>query len=484
MNKKETNMEENKSGFVDKYYKIILILIFLAGILIRLYNYLQNPSLWLDEARLAINTINMSYSGLFKGLVLMQASPPMFTVITKFFISIFNTDNMFIRDMILRFFPFLTGVLSIFAFFYLLKLVFGGNKTAILTALSFLALSPAAITYTAQYKQYSLELFIAIILLVIFYRILIENKNHWYYILTIAIAPWFSYSSFFIIASGLLAIIIKDKKVFITTFLSFILSCLIYYFVSLKSVFSINYSGMNIYWSMAYSFMDLHHPTRMFYRIGDLFTMSKYVSLIVGIICFIACLIYLIRKEKKIAVKILFACPILFTLLASAFHTYPFCCRLILFLLPILLIFIAAINNFFGAILKIILGCIIILSLYNYTPDAKEYRYTYAREVVNFVKNNIKSNEAVIMDNTDGEYMLYFNNNKDKSKLITLSESCLSENIQKCADFINKIPDGKYYFLSSSYYAKEIAEEAGLKPIELDLGFKPKKCKAVYFEKN
>ena len=88
------------------------------------------------------------------------------------------------------------------------------------------------------------------------------------------------------------------------------------------------------------------------------------------------------------------------------------------------------------------------------------------------------------MDNTDGEYMLYFNNNKDKSKLITLSESCLSENIQKCADFINKIPDGKYYFLSSSYYTKEIAEEAGLKPIELDLGFKPKKCKAVYFEKN
>lgn len=36
-----------------------------------------------------------------------------------------------------------------------------------------------------------------------------------------------------------------------------------------------------------------------------------------------------------------------------------------------------------------------------------------------------------------------------------------------------------YYFLSS-YYTKEIVEQAGLK---LDLGFKPKRCKAVYFEK-
>ena len=48
---------------------------------------------------------------------------------------------------------------------------------------------------------------------------------------------------------------------------------------------------------------------------------------------------------------------------------------------------------------------------------------------------------------------------------------------------VTQLPAGSYYFLASTYHTKEIVERAGLKPIELDLGFKPKKCKAVYFEK-
>ena len=88
MNKKETNMEENKIGFIDKYYKIILILIFLAGILIRSYLYICNQSLWLDEASLAINVVNEPYKNLFEGLKLLQACPPGFTMFAKFIIDI------------------------------------------------------------------------------------------------------------------------------------------------------------------------------------------------------------------------------------------------------------------------------------------------------------------------------------------------------------------------------------------------------------
>ena len=67
---------------------------------------------------------------------------------------------------------------------------------------------------------------------------------------------------------------------------------------------------------------------------------------------------------------------------------------------------------------------------------------------------------------------------------IVIPVTCYTEVLKPCSDVLKKLPKGKYYLLTSSYYAREIAEEAGLKPIELDLGFKPKKCKAVYFEKN
>ena len=475
-------MEENKTGFVDKYYKIILILIFLTGILIRSYLYICNQSLWLDEASLAINVVNEPYKNLFEGLKLLQACPPGFTIITKFLVDFVNTENLYTRDLILRVIPFTSGVLSVFAFYYLLKLIFPHNKSAVLTALAFLTFNPAAITYSVQFKQYSLELFLGIILLTIFYKMLILNKNKKYYPVIIAISPWFSYSAFFIIASGLLALLFKNKKDFLLISVITLISCVIYYLVSLKSVFELNYSGMDAYWSLAYSFLEINHPTRLFYRIGDLFTMYKIPSLIAGIICSFALICYLANKEHKLS-KILFIFPVVLTIAASMLHRYPFCCRLILFLLPMLLITLAGCKIKGSSILKIITALILVFSLFSYKPDAKEYCYAYGRYSADYVKKHIKKDETIILDEMKAEYVLYLNG-YNQNNIITFPTTCLFDNIEKCTDFVKKLPRGGYYFLASSYYAREIVEYAGLKPIELDLGFKPKKCKAVYFEKN
>ena len=475
-------MEENKIGFIDKYYKIILILIFLAGILIRSYLYIFNQSLWLDEASLAINVVNEPYKNLFEGLKLLQACPPGFTVFAKFLIDIVHTQNLYIRDLILRFIPFSSGILSIFAFFYLVKLVFNHNKKAVLTATTFFTLTPAAIIYSVQFKQYSLELFIATILLIIFYKMLILNKNKKYYSVIIAIAPWFSYSSFFIIFAGLIALFFLNKKKFLFTFFLFIISSLAYYFISLKSVFELNYSGMDAYWSMAYSFLEISHPTRLFYRIGDLFTMYKIPALITGIICSFTLLYYLVSKEHKYLEKIIFVLPVIFTIFASIFHKYPFCCRLILFLLPLLILTITDYKIKGAVVLKTVIALIIAVSMISYKPDAKEYCYAYGRYSVEYVKQHIKQNETIILDDMRAEYVLYLKN-YNKDNIVVLPISCLFINIEKCSALVKALPRGHYYFLSSSYYAKEIVEQAGLEPKELNLGFKPHKCKAVYFER-
>ena len=478
-------MEENKTRFVDKYYKIILILIFLTGILIRLYKYLQNASLWGDEAALAINVVNGSYRDLFSGLQLMQACPPGFTVLVKFLLNSFHPANLYIRDLVLRFIPLTCGVSAIFAFYYLVKLVFEENKFKILTAVLLFTLTPAAIIYSSQFKQYSMELLISIILLTIFYKIIILEKNKWYYQFFIALSVWFSYSAFLVIASGCLTLILKNRKIFVTTFISVFISSIVYYFISLKDIFSVNYTNLNIYWSQAYSFLQFSHPTRIFYRLGELFVLTRPVSLFIGLIIFIAIVVYIFNKKNLLYKQVLFLTPFFLTVAASMLHKYPFCCRLILFLIPVFLIFITDLEGKPGKVLKGLLLLACLISIPVYSPDARALYYSYARDVIAYLKLNQEKNDIYIFDNTSQEYLFYINGaHLTNLRNIVIPVTCYTEVLKPCSDVLKKLPKGKYYLLTSSYYAREIAEEAGLKPIELDLGFKPKKCKAVYFEKN
>ena len=478
-------MEENKTGFTDKYYRLLLILIFAAGILIRLYYYVQNNSFWYDEASLAINVVNGSYKSLFSGLQLMQACPPGFTVSVKFLLDLIHPKNIYIRDLLLRLIPFVCGVASIFAFYRLEECVFKNSKAKILTGLLLFSITPAAILYSVQFKQYSTELLISIILFIIFYKIIFEEKNKWYYLPVIVLSVWFSYSAFFVVAAGLLALFFKNKKMFLLILGFTVLNCLVYYFLSLKDVFSVNYSFMNSYWSEAYSFLHITHPTRILYRTGDMFILIKNISLIAGLVVYIPFLIYWAGKENYIK-KVLFTAPVLFAVLASMLHKYPFSCRLILFLLPVFLILLVEVKGKIGLALKIILGSISLISISTYSPDTRDICYSYARDITAYLNHNKKQEEVLIFDSNYNEYLFYFNdyNLKIGNDSIILPAAFYSEDLNPRIEVIEALPKGHYYLLTSIYKAKQIVEQAGLKPVELDLGFKPKKCKAVYFEKN
>ena len=107
----------------EKFYKRGLILIFGLGILLRVVLFLVNPSLFADESALAINIYNKSFKELFGALDFLQASPVGFTIIVKSLITIFNPQSDYLRDLVLRIFPFISGMLSLPAFYYLVKLI-------------------------------------------------------------------------------------------------------------------------------------------------------------------------------------------------------------------------------------------------------------------------------------------------------------------------------------------------------------------------
>lgn len=243
-----------------KKYGITVIIVF--GIILRLFAYFRGISFWGDEAALALNVLEHSYSGLFKGLDYLQVAPPMFLVMSKILI----IDNL--RDFTLL--PDTSGLRNSMLFRSFIKFVsmLSKNKVVITVSTFLFSFNMTAILYCAQFKQYSLELFTSVLLLIIFYKLIFEKEFKWHYSLLIAIAPWFSLSSLFIIGSYFLVVLIKNPRAVLKTYIPFFISFLLFYFLSLRYVSSCNYDGMYNWWQNGYGFADLRHPLRIVLRFG------------------------------------------------------------------------------------------------------------------------------------------------------------------------------------------------------------------------
>lgn len=460
-----------------------LILIFGLAILLRIILFFQNPSLFADETALAINVYNKTYFELFRGLDFLQASPVGFTSIVKFLLNLFNPKSYYFQDLVLRILPFCSGILALPAFYYLSKIIFSNNKKNILISLCVLFFNPCVIAYCMQFKQYSTEMLISIILSIIFYKVTEFKVFNWWYIFIIALSPWFSYSSCFILAVGLLALLVKkDWKNLIKISVPFFISFVIYYILSLKFVFADTYAAMRAIWELYYGFIDLFHPLRTLLRYGDLFANLKPLSALSGLIFFTVCFIYGCSKEA-LNKKILFLLPIILTIVASLMHKYAIQARLILFLMPLFAILIASIRGNVSKILKILLGVIMLFSMFNYDVEASGNCYSYSRDIIRYLEQNITPQDIILMDSTVNDYSLYLSKSRISNKRVFLQTACFKKNLAECKELIAKLPSGNYYLLSLSYYVKEITQNNGLEIKELDLGFKPKRTKAIYFIK-
>lgn len=464
----------------DKFYKWGLILLFGFGIILRLVLFLQNSSLWGDEVALALNVCNKSYRDLFGGLDMLQASPVGFTIIVKFLLNCINPQSDYLRDLTLRILPFISGILIFPLFHYLLNLIFKNNKKAILISLFFLIMNPCAITYTVQFKQYSTELLCSILILICFYKLLILNKYKWSYTSILAIVPWFSYSSFIMLAAGFICLLIKNWRLCLKIGIVVCVSCVIYYFTSLKYVFTVNFLGMRIFWENAFGFMDLCHPIRFLFRFGELFALGKLFSGLTGFVFFAIYIRYCFYLDKPIR-KFLLLLPLVLTIIASLAHKYAIQGRLILFLLPTFAIIVALMNDRISNYLKFLMASFMIVSIFNYIPSC--IPYSYSRQIVDHLKDNIKDTDIILLEHGIGnnEYDIYLDKLISAPKVYIDVKICDKTEKDRCKDEIRKLPKGNYYFLSLSYFVKEITENYETR--ELEMPFHPQKTKAIYFIK-
>jgi len=141
------------------------------GSLIRIRLFLQDHSLWLDEAWVAISITSRSLSEIFT----YQEILPQFAKHPLFFLLIEKVSVILLGNFeyALRLFPLIAGVFSIILFSLLLNKLFI-RKITVFTTLLFCLLSPA-IYYCVEVKPYSSDLFMVLILFLYFEKI-IDNK--------------------------------------------------------------------------------------------------------------------------------------------------------------------------------------------------------------------------------------------------------------------------------------------------------------------
>ena len=315
------------------------------GIILRSVQYLINRSLWMDESFLALNIIDRSFLELLEPLDYNQSCPVGFLMLEK--VSAQAFDN---SEYALRLFPLFFGIISLFLFYSLTKRLL--EQEAVPIALGLFATSTPLIYYSSEVKQYSSDVSIAIILYLVTIEIQskrLDARHIFLFGIIGAIAIWFSYPSTFILAgvgSSITLFCIARKEWtkigrFSIAYSLWALSFVACYLVCLRNI-SNNDSLLN-YWSGSFmpfpplSFRDARWFVDTFFRIFNN-PVGLSLSGIAALTFLIGCAYMFSEKREMFFILI---SPAFFALLASSQHKYPFSGRLLLFIVPSLLIFIA-----------------------------------------------------------------------------------------------------------------------------------------------
>ena len=318
-----------------------------VGILLRLAQYVANRSLWLDEAYLALNISQRSFAGLLQPLDYGQAAPVGFLLLEKLFVTMFGNT-----DYVLRLVPLLCGVASIILFREL-ALRYVGQRAALI-ALAMFAISDTLIYYASELKPYSSDVTMTLALLLIATVIYDEGWTIGrvaLFGLVGALAVWFAYPVAFVLAGiGVVLFVTYALRrdwpsvvKLVYTGVVWLVSFAAYFVVSLRYVSQSEY--LRSYWQDRNAFMPLL-PTSFsdlkwfFTAFFDLFnqgTELPFDSVAAGV--FLVGLVLLLRKDWRKYTLLL--APIVITFFVSGLEKYTISQRTMLFVVPMLLLFMS-----------------------------------------------------------------------------------------------------------------------------------------------
>jgi hypothetical protein len=335
--------EWSPSSIVKRVAPVII----LSGIVLRLGQYAANRSLWLDEASLALNIVSRSFVELTQPLSRGQAAPLGFLFMQKTVIKILGN-----RDYILRLFPLVAGIIALLLIYKVADIYI--EDASMLVALGLFAVSSPLIYYASEVKQYSSDVLITLLLLLVACKWLEAKTNVKYFVALVlagALSLWMSHPALFIVA-GIAFSLALDRLVkrdwprlawlgaaFFVWSASFAVLC----FASLRYMAASAF--LTGYWSDRFMPMPPWRDAMWFPKafatmlVGPSgVSVGRIGSIVFFLVFLIGCFSFFFRNWQKALTLVM---PFVFALVASGLHKYPFSDRLLLFILPLAFLLIA-----------------------------------------------------------------------------------------------------------------------------------------------
>lgn len=416
------------------------------GIGLRLRQLLYNRSLWLDEAKLALQIAHRSFLDFFEPstyseIVIIaseqdpaswlsrsqwQIAGPLYLCASKALVSLFGAC-----EWVYRLVPFLAGAASMVLFYWLAKRFVRG--AFVLLPLLLLAVGNKMVYYSAEVKQYSMDVVAFLIISLVTLRYTEHaRRSAWCGLLLAGIvAPWFSHAALFVLpVSGMYCLYRTAEvgmrrewpRLILVGFL-WTASVGVLYMLCMRSARSAQ--GLLEFHGASFMPLSCEVPVwlvaafrQMLY---DPLSLSRPGAWYLEVMP--TCLIAVgLMAAPRMRGAILLWGPILLALLVSALKLYPFHTRLILYLTPAFYLFLgigcqhlvglsAAVSRSGSRILAA-LGCGIVLA-YPVAYSAYRLVFPYDREDVRSAMDYIgarwSEGDRIILDEHAREAFIFYN---------------------------------------------------------------------------
>jgi hypothetical protein len=327
----------------ERTFRYIIWAIIALGAALRITVWWQDRSLFIDEANLLRNCIELPYGGLFDNLGYHQYAPPLFCTAQKWMLSTFG-----VHDRVARLLPLLSG-LAVLVLYYRVAGYYL-SRPALAMSLLFLALGEPFFRYGTEAKQYATDMLTTLLLLAfVLHRpgSAPVTARRWYFLGATGIAVvWWSMPAVFVLAAiaayyTVISIQAKNNRNLVYIALcgfAWLLSFGAYYWLILgQDVDAPGLQSAHVFFD--WPGLDIVGWANLFTRVRGLgttavgFTFFSNLAYWAGLLTVIYAL-WRFRKPEHLLIVL----PIALCMVASALHLYAVTERLSLFFMPLLLV--------------------------------------------------------------------------------------------------------------------------------------------------
>ena len=390
----------------------LLVIIVFIGILVRLTN-LDSKSLWYDES-LTWQQTRMPFLHLIKSVNIWDGAPFLFPFIIGLF-SKFGDSELF-----LRFLPFIFGVLSIVAIYFLSK-EFISRKSALISSL-LVSLSSLQVAKSQDVRYYSLVMLLSILIYLFYFKYL-KSKDIKYLLLLILFSLVFIftyYASFIIFLSFniLFLFLIMQKDVKLPEIIHWGFAQIILLFgifiiwnINLKYQIQRFTTGQLDFLSQGYprihNFIEYwNFSLTNTWKLFDYFYANNEKVAMLMLFLFFVGFVVLLKNRAKDKIVFLFIITVFLNIILAIFGKYPYVSsRHCIYLSPFYYLIIAAgFDSIFLSTAKtkfnkilfcIVLGLIIYTGLWNVRNYLVSPGETETRGLVSYLNNKAKADEKI-----------------------------------------------------------------------------------------